>query len=55
MEASDLSKIAGGSASGKQTFEMDGTQVNEKYLYVLKYDLDASRTGNTDVNANTNR
>lgn len=55
MEASDLSRIAGGGTSGKQTFEIDGTQVNEKYLYVLKYDLDASRTGNTDVNANTDR
>ncbi len=55
FEAADLARITSGSDTGRETFEMDGTQINEKYLYVLKYDLNAVRSGGSEVNANTNR
>jgi hypothetical protein len=55
FDAADLARITSGSDTGRETFEMDGTQINEKYLYVLKYDLNAVRSGGTEVNANTNR
>lgn len=55
LDAADLARITSGSDTGRETFEMDGTQINEKYLYLLKYDLNAARTGGSEVNANTNR
>jgi hypothetical protein len=55
LDTADLARLISGSSTGRETFEMDGTQINEKYLYVLKYDLNAVRSGGTEVNANTNR
>ncbi len=44
LDGGDVNKILSSSGSGKETFEMDGTQINEKYLYVLKYDLNVARS-----------
>ena len=40
LDAADLGKIESKASSGQETYEMDGSQINENYLYVLKYDLD---------------
>lgn len=42
-DAEDLNSIIAGKKSGKETLEISGRQVNENYLYVLKYDVDVSR------------
>ena len=55
LDAAELARITSGSDTGRETYEMDGTQINEKYLYVLKYDLNAVRSSGSEVNANTNR
>ncbi len=55
LDSDDLAQLTSGGSTGRETYEMDGTQINEKFLYVLKYDLNATRTGSTEVNANTNR
>lgn len=44
FDSAELKKIMDKTRSGRETFEVDGTQINENYLYVLKYDLDISRT-----------
>lgn len=43
LDTEDIKKIMSGTSSGRESFEMDGTQINENYLYVLKYDFDISR------------
>lgn len=43
LDAADMNKILSGASAGKETYEMDGTQINEKYMYVLKYDLNVVR------------
>jgi hypothetical protein len=42
METTDLSRIMSGGRAGQETVELDGSQVNENYFYVLKYDLDVT-------------
>ncbi len=49
LDETELGKILSGARSGKETYEMDGSQINEKYLYVLKYDLDVTRTSTSTV------
>lgn len=46
FEAEDLQKINVDTkvSAGKETFEIDGSQINENYLYVLKYDIDVMST-----------
>lgn len=43
LNTEDIKKIIAGAKSGKESFEMDGGEINENYLYVLKYDLDISK------------
>jgi hypothetical protein len=46
LDTEDVQKIQTGTKSGKETFEMDGSQINENYLYILKYGLSVSRNKN---------
>lgn len=43
LDTEDINKIVAGTKSGKETFEMDGSQINENYIYVLKYGFTISR------------
>lgn len=46
LDTEEVKKIMEGAKSGKETYEMDGSQMNESYLYILKYGLSVSRNKN---------
>ncbi len=50
----EINQILGSSKPERQTFEFDGSQLNEQYLYVLKYSLDVNRSGSKNANKASN-
>jgi uncharacterized protein YxeA len=45
FDASELNSLLNGTKSVKETYEMDGANVNEDYVYVLKYSVQPTRGG----------
>lgn len=47
----EVTRILNDPKAERETFEFDGSQVNEKYVYVLKYGLDIKRAGAKQANS----